>query len=350
MHWRTCIEILWNRQDQQWTGGALLAELEGFEDQREHALEALDDAQRDECRVRDKQEKLKRRGTPLGPGADDQLQEAKTRTRAARDDAREKEKAYQHRLREYMRLRNHTDGFPELQLPNGVDEQLSVSLNVWTGRTRNMYENVELWKHGRHKIYKASFENMPCVLKRMPDSTGALRRELQMRCRLAHPLIVPIQAAFEKDGDAYLHMPRYPCNLEEWAKDRSQESCVRTCAHVCIALRQMLQVVSHVHARGVIHQDIKPANFLMDTEWQPCLTDFEISSGCARTLGATTIVGIAGTAEYLAPELKYNPDLACMRAADIYALGRTLERVLEWTIELWGPNADPSGDRHSLFC
>ena len=59
MHWRTCIEILGNRQDQQWTGGALLAELEGFEDQCEHALEALDDAQRDECSVRDKQEKLK---------------------------------------------------------------------------------------------------------------------------------------------------------------------------------------------------------------------------------------------------------------------------------------------------
>jgi eukaryotic-like serine/threonine-protein kinase len=76
-----------------------------------------------------------------------------------------------------------------------------------------------------------------------------------------------------------------------------------------------------VHARGVVHRDVKPANVLLDTDGHPWLTDF----GIARVVDATRVTAtgvVVGTAAYMAPEQVRGE--AVGSAADIYALGLVL--------------------------
>jgi len=66
-------------------------------------------------------------------------------------------------------------------------------------------------------------------------------------------------------------------------------------------LYQMLQAVNYIHQNGVIHSDLKPANFLM-VNGRLKLIDFGIASNIA--VDSTSIIKFsqAGTFNYISPE------------------------------------------------
>ena len=89
-------------------------------------------------------------------------------------------------------------------------------------------------------------------------------------------------------------------------------------------LAQVLRGLEYVHARGVVHGDVKPENILVtgsDGHRRACLIDFGLA---ARTGEAGD--GIAGTAGYLAPEvIREQPSSP---QADLYSFGVTAFEVL----------------------
>jgi len=92
---------------------------------------------------------------------------------------------------------------------------------------------------------------------------------------------------------------------------------------VCIA-RALAGVLAHVHARGVVHCDVKPGNVLQNTSGDIWLTDF----GFARPIDAPPPRYIAGTAAYMAPEQFLQTGDAIGPQTDIYGLGATLFTLL----------------------
>ncbi len=85
--------------------------------------------------------------------------------------------------------------------------------------------------------------------------------------------------------------------------------------------RDVAAALAHVHAAGVVHRDVKPANVLTGADGRWLLADF----GIARLVDATrlTATGAAvGTPAYLAPEQLTGE--AATSAVDVYALGLTL--------------------------
>lgn len=88
-------------------------------------------------------------------------------------------------------------------------------------------------------------------------------------------------------------------------------------------------VLSYVHAEGIVHRDVKPANVLFDEDGECYLADFGIagpSDGHDRD--------VLGTAGYLAPEQVAGGETG--PAADVYALGLVLLECLTGEVEFPG--------------
>ncbi len=88
--------------------------------------------------------------------------------------------------------------------------------------------------------------------------------------------------------------------------------------------------IGQMHARGLIHKDLKPANILVDTEsggvW---LTGFGIASRLPRERQAPAPPAmIAGTLAYMAPEQTGRMNRSIDSRSDLYALGVILYEML----------------------
>jgi PAS domain S-box-containing protein len=86
----------------------------------------------------------------------------------------------------------------------------------------------------------------------------------------------------------------------------------------------------HVHERGLIHKDIKPANILVDAaSGRVWLTGFGIASRLPRERQAPTPPEvIAGTLAYMAPEQTGRMNRSVDSRSDLYALGVTFYEML----------------------
>jgi eukaryotic-like serine/threonine-protein kinase len=155
---------------------------------------------------------------------------------------------------------------------------------------------------------------------------GRFEREARAAARLAHPGIVTLYEAAVDDEGAYLVSELVPgATLDDLlaAGRLSDQDIVRIGIALCDAL-------SHAHAHGVIHRDVKPSNVLIPkratTPAQAArLTDF----GVARVLdgGSLTRTGdVIGTAAYMAPEQAQG--LPASSAADLFSLALVLYEAL----------------------
>jgi PAS domain S-box-containing protein len=92
--------------------------------------------------------------------------------------------------------------------------------------------------------------------------------------------------------------------------------------------------IGQMHARGLIHKDLKPANILADIErggvW---LTGFGIASRLPREHQAVAPPEvIAGTLAYMAPEQTGRMNLSVDSRSDLYSLGVTFYEMLTGTL------------------
>ena len=87
----------------------------------------------------------------------------------------------------------------------------------------------------------------------------------------------------------------------------------------------LADAVALVHAAGVIHKDIKPANVIVIDEQQVRLTDFGFAVRIAReTAREIAPKELEGTLAYMAPEQTGRMNRPIDRRSDLYALGTSL--------------------------
>jgi len=260
------------------------------------------------------------------------LQKAQSASADSRRAVQQAEERLRRRLMDFVRVKQAPWGLPELRL--NVDDEYLEAVDVLTpGRRCDDYDDLVALPCTSNSMFTAMYNGEPCVLKeiRSTSQSGALRREVLHRKKLKHPLVVPVLAAFEEEDKgrsiSYIHMPRYPCNLEEWC---SGQTC--SLSKMRQVLRDVVLAVAYVHSQSVVHGDLKPSNFLMDSEDRPCLTDFETSQcvdGQSLQMRRTTLV-VGATQGFMPPEF---PNLSA--ESDIYSLGCICDHLLHCWEKKW---------------
>src|SRR5260370_37676831 len=88
--------------------------------------------------------------------------------------------------------------------------------------------------------------------------------------------------------------------------------------------------IGHLHQRGVIHKDIKPANVLVNSDTGQCwLMGFGIASRLPRERQTPDPPeSIAGALAYMAPEQTGRMNRSIDSRSDLYSLGVTLYQML----------------------
>lgn len=174
------------------------------------------------------------------------------------------------------------------------------------------------------KIMDTRWSRDPVARARFEAEAIALRQ-------LRHPHVIQILDFTETtDGRFCLVMELVEgCDLgrllrvERLPPERAVEIFEKVCA-----------AVSHAHARGLAHRDIKPGNILIGREGVVKLVDFGLAKDLDQEGGEPTHVGALtlttdhfGSAYYLAPE-RFQAGQSSAVAADIYALGVLLYHLL----------------------
>lgn len=162
------------------------------------------------------------------------------------------------------------------------------------------------------------------------EATRLFLREAGAIAVLDHPNILPLydfgQEQLGRMTVHYLVMPyRLEGTLAEWLQERSQMKALTT-RDILHIVQQAAAALQHAHERQVIHQDIKPANFLLRAHGDRpglMLTDF----GIARLSTATASISqtVRGTPAYMAPEQWEGHSVA---ATDQYALAMMIYELL----------------------
>ncbi|WP_370944157.1 serine/threonine-protein kinase [Amycolatopsis sp. cg5] len=151
---------------------------------------------------------------------------------------------------------------------------------------------------------------------------GQLRREARIGAGLQHPNVVSVYDAVTHDDDRWLVMEYLPSrNLADILDSDgpvSPTAAARIGAQVASALAAM-------HAKGMVHRDLKPGNVLVADDGTAKLTDLGIAHWAEVTRTDTGL--ISGTPGYLAPEVADGQEAGA--EADVFALGATLFAAVE---------------------
>lgn len=182
-----------------------------------------------------------------------------------------------------------------------------------------------------------------------PEFVARFRREARTAAGLSHPNLVGVYDYSEEGERPYLVMQFVPG--EDLASRLARgESVDRE-----RLARELLAALVHIHAAGILHRDVKPANVILEPDGTAKLIDFGIA--LPRDATALTSTGLVlGTERYAAPEVMEGRPAT--ERSDLYSCGVVLRAceggsspalgsLIEWLTSP-DPGARPASARQAL--
>ncbi|KAG9146267.1 hypothetical protein Leryth_007967 [Lithospermum erythrorhizon] len=212
----------------------------------------------------------------------------------------------------------------------------SPSLQRSPGRVENLSSPGSRWKKGKllgsgayGHVYVGfnSESGEMCAMKEVAlvsddskskESAKQLAQEISTLSRLRHRNIVQYYGS-EKVGDSFYIYLEYASGgsikklLQEYGE--LGESVIRSYT------RQILSGLAYLHAKNIVHRDIKGANILVDPNGLIKLADFGASK---HITGEVCSLSFRGSPYWMAPEVITNEESGCNLAVDIWSLGCTM--------------------------
>ncbi len=194
---------------------------------------------------------------------------------------------------------------------NTIDSQLDSEEESGTSNSENSGMLVAI------KIYRP---------KNALDVEGEQRfrdeYKIVYECRHANLLQPTSFSIFEEIPYLVLPYCKYGSSEQLIGKKQTSEAIWKYILDVASGLNRL-----HTNEPPIIHQDIKPANVLIDNSKNFAITDFGISSKRSGTHGSYFDEENSGTLAYMAPE-RFQEGAEPIAQSDIWAFGATLCEIL----------------------
>ena len=155
------------------------------------------------------------------------------------------------------------------------------------------------------------------------DVRARFLTEARAAASVDHPNVIPVHAAGEDDGVAYIAM-RFVAGDDLRSLVRHGGPLDPAGAAAIVA--QAAAALDAIHRAGFVHRDVKPANLLVDRDGHVYLTDFGLAKAVLPARGGTRTGQWVGTLDYVSPEQIRGGRIDAR--ADVYALGGVLHFAL----------------------
>jgi eukaryotic-like serine/threonine-protein kinase len=167
------------------------------------------------------------------------------------------------------------------------------------------------------------------ALKVAHAGSSSLLREAQALAAIRHPSMVGVYGLGTHDGVEFLVMELVRgTTLYEVMRQQQAAGGRFTVAEVVEILVGIAEGLAAIHASGISHRDVKPANIMRAPGDRTVLMDFGLFKPEFERLDA-----VAGSPEYMAPEVclgRVEPGMGHL--VDLYALG-----VIAWELLVGAP-------------
>ncbi len=230
-----------------------------------------------------------------------------------------------------LRDAQEADSKDFLPRPAWVIDDIPICLPNFSNGDSEFSAIEYIGQGGMGVVYKAYQKNLdhwvalkfssPSHLNTSAD-LERFRVEAQSMARLRHPNIVTIHETGDHDGRPYFVMELINGkSLNERVKE-----FVGRPGDAAALLEWVALAVHHAHQRQTLHNDLKPANILLDEEDQPHVTDFGLARRFGEDIAPLATGAVEGTASYMSPEQAEGKEITT--ASDVYGLGAILYTLL----------------------
>ncbi|SDC64812.1 serine/threonine protein kinase [Terribacillus halophilus] len=209
-----------------------------------------------------------------------------------------------------------------------LNERYEIHRLIGGGGMANVYlaQDVILDREVAVKVLKLEYANDDEFIARF-------HREAHAATSLSHPNIVTIYDVGDEEGIYYMVM--------EYVSGMTLKQYIQTHGTIVVPdtvdiMKQVTSAISHAHANGIVHRDIKPQNILIDDYGKVKVTDF----GIATALSATSLTqtnALLGSVHYLSPEQARGG--IATKKSDVYSLGIVMFELLTGRLPFSGESA-----------
>jgi len=180
---------------------------------------------------------------------------------------------------------------------------------------------------GIHKYLKkkVAIKMLNPVLQKNPLYKKRFLNEAKLLSKLNHPNIITLYDYIENDSGIFL--------ITEYVKGQTLDEYIDLVtgpvpqSRAVKIIVQVLDAVGHMHAKNMIHRDVKPSNIMITSDDTVKLIDFGIAKHLRKNQALITQGGAKlGTTIFMSPQQVKGKVLD--RRTDIYSIGATLFYVL----------------------
>ena len=182
---------------------------------------------------------------------------------------------------------------------------------------------------GQAAVYRAVHPTLPRDLAiKIAHESGdidhrLLRADAEILCELDHPNLVRVYDLDVHEGHPFVAMEFVRGRNLHQVAEQLPPSPYQAAAWVA----EIARALDYVHRRGVVHQDIKPRNIMLDESGRPRLIDFGMARWRHVWTGRRSGPS-GGTLAFMAPEQARGETKRVGEASDIFGLGGVLYFLL----------------------